>query len=69
MWQPGITLEEVERNTILTALRFYQGNRTKTSDALKMAVRTLQNKITKYEAEGYRVTPAPAGQQQVCKVG
>lgn len=59
IWQPGISLDEVERHTILGALKFYQGNRTKTADALKIAIRTLSNKIVRYKAEGFDVTPAP----------
>ncbi len=52
-WQPGISLEEIEREVIITALRFYQWNRTRTADALKLSVRTIQNKISQYVDEGY----------------
>ena len=47
-WQPGITLEEIEKQVILKALEFYQGNKTKTALSLGIAVRTLDNKLEKY---------------------
>lgn len=56
-WQPGISLEEIERNTIISALKFYQGNRTHAAGALKIALRTLTNKITKYREQGFTVPP------------
>jgi hypothetical protein len=52
-WQPGITLEEMEREVIITALRFYQWNRTRTADALSISVRTIQNKIALYLEQGF----------------
>lgn len=52
-WQPGITLEEIEREVILSALRFYQWNRTRTADALQVSVRTIQNKISQYIEDGF----------------
>jgi DNA-binding NtrC family response regulator len=50
-WQPGVTLEEIEKQVILAALRFYNQNRTVTADALGISVRTIQNKIAKWEEE------------------
>lgn len=47
-WQPGKTLEEVEKEIILVALRFYGGNKTKTAQALGIAIRTLDNKLKAY---------------------
>ena len=52
-WQPGISLEEMEREIIITALRFYHWNRTKTAESLQVSVRTIQNKIAQYIEEGF----------------
>lgn len=51
MWQPGRTLEEMEKEVILTAMRFYHGNKTHTASALGIAIRTLDNKLAKYRGE------------------
>jgi hypothetical protein len=51
-WVPGITLEEMEKQTILQAYRFYRSNKTQTAQALGIAIRTLDNKLEKYEADG-----------------
>lgn len=58
-WYPGLTIEEMEREAIIAALRFYQGNRTKASDALGISVRTMTNKIGKYKDQGHKV-PEPS---------
>lgn len=50
-WVPGITLDEMEKACILAALRFYRGNKSQTAYSLKISVRTLDNKIEKYEEE------------------
>jgi len=51
-WQPGMTLESIEKAAILQAFRFYRGNKTTTANALGIAIRTLDNKLEKYEADG-----------------
>ncbi len=51
-WVPGIKLEDMEKACILQAIRFYRGNKTQTSIALGIAIRTLDHKLEKYEAEG-----------------
>lgn len=48
-WQPGMTLESMEKMCILSALRFYRGNKTQCSIALGISIRTLDNKLEKYE--------------------
>jgi Bacterial regulatory protein, Fis family len=53
MWQPGITLEQIEREVILKALRFYQGNKTQTARALGVAVRTIDNKLECYKGSDH----------------
>lgn len=50
-WTPGMTLDEMEKQCILAAFRFYRGNKTQTAGALKIAIRTLDNKLEKYEAD------------------
>lgn len=52
VWSPGVTLEEIEKQVILKAFRFYRGNKTTTAGALGIAVRTLDNKLEKYENDG-----------------
>jgi hypothetical protein len=47
-WQPGVTLEDIERETIKQALAFYRGNKTKTAASLDIAIRTLDYKLEKY---------------------
>lgn len=47
-WSPGVTIEQIEEGVIKKALRFYQGNKTKTAQSLGIAVRTLDNKLSKY---------------------
>ena len=50
-WQPGISLESMERQVILAAFRYYRGNKTATAQSLGIAIRTLDNKLEKYEAD------------------
>lgn len=51
-WVPGITLEEMEKQCILSAYRFYRQNKTQTANALGIAIRTLDARLEKYEATG-----------------
>lgn len=51
-WQPGVTLDEIEKKIILAALRHYSGNKTKTADALNIAIRTLDYKLDRYKNKG-----------------
>lgn len=50
-WAPGVTLDAIEKQVILMAFRFYRGNKTATSNALGIAIRTLDNKLDRYMAE------------------
>lgn len=52
VWSPGVTLDAIEKQVILKAFRFYRGNKTATAQALGIAIRTLDNKLEKYEADG-----------------
>jgi DNA-binding NtrC family response regulator len=49
------TLEDVEREHILTALRRHDGNRTATAAELGISRRTLQYKISEYQRQGHPV--------------
>ncbi len=53
-WVPGITLDEMEKQCILQAFRFYRGNKTQTAGALGIAIRTLEHKLERYEADAKR---------------
>jgi two-component system response regulator AtoC len=47
----GMTLDEVERRLIIETLRQHQDNRTKTAEALGISLRTLRNKLNKFEEQ------------------
>lgn len=51
-WVPGLTLDEVEKQCILKALQWFRGNKSQTAIALGITVKTIDNKLEKYEAEG-----------------
>jgi two-component system response regulator FlrC len=51
-WMPGRTLNDIERNVILDALKYHQGNRTHTAKALGISIRTLRNKLAEYRLLG-----------------
>lgn len=51
-WSPGVKLEDIERQVILAAFRHFRGNKTATANSLGIAIRTLDNKLEKYEADG-----------------
>lgn len=47
-WQPGMTLADVEKATILHAFRHFRGNKTQTAQALGITVKTIYNKLESY---------------------
>ncbi|MBI4925144.1 MAG: sigma 54-interacting transcriptional regulator [Bdellovibrio sp.] len=53
-WLPGKTLNDIERNVILEALQYHNGNRTHTARALGISIRTLRNKLAEYRRLGIR---------------
>lgn len=59
LWQPGRTLEEVEKDVIVAALRFYQNNKVHTARALGICYKTLNNKLEVYN--GTTKIPGPDG--------
>ncbi len=48
-WQPGQTLEDIEKIVILSALGFYQNNKSRTASALGITAKTLYNKMEKFK--------------------
>ena len=52
VWRPGRTLDEIERNVILEALKHFSGNRTHAAKALGISIRTLRNKLAEYRVMG-----------------
>lgn len=51
-WNPGATLNDIEKKIILDALGYHKGNRTHTAKALGISIRTLRNKLADYRKEG-----------------
>ncbi len=47
-WSPGVTLDDVEKQVIVMAYRFYRNNKTQTASALGISIRTLDSKLEKY---------------------
>jgi len=52
---PVQTLEDVEREHIISALRRNDGNRTATALELGISRRTLQYKLSEYQKQGFAV--------------
>lgn len=48
IWSPGVTLEAIEEQVIGKAYAFYKQNKTATSNALGISIRTLDAKLEKY---------------------
>lgn len=51
-WSPGVTLEDVEKQVIINAYKFYRGNATQTAISLGISEKTIRNKLEKYEQDG-----------------
>ncbi len=51
VYRPGMTMEEMEREAIVAALREVDGNRRKAAELLGIGERTLYRKIRKFELE------------------
>ena len=52
---PARTLDEVEREHILSTLQRHDGNRTATANELGISRRTLYYKLTEYQKQGFEV--------------
>lgn len=46
---PILALEEIEKTHILRTLSFYEGNKTRAATALGITIKTLYNKLNRYE--------------------
>ena len=57
-WKP---LYIVEIEYILSALKYYDGNRTQTAKALKISLRCLRMKLGQAHQLGYDVEPPKTG--------
>ena len=44
-----VELEELEKSHILKTLDYYQGNKTKAATALGITIKTLYNKLNRYD--------------------
>lgn len=47
-WQPGMTIDDVEKLVILKALKWFGNNKKVTAQALGIALRTLDYKLERY---------------------
>ncbi len=50
-----VSISKLEQLAILRSLKLFEGNRTKTADALQISIRTLRNKLNEYRAQGIEV--------------
>jgi DNA-binding NtrC family response regulator len=48
-WQPGKTLDQVEKEAIQLAMNFFQNNKTHTARALGISFTTLGKKLDRYK--------------------
>jgi len=47
-WSPGVTIEDLEKEAVIKAFRFYNQNKTHTANSLGIAIRTLDSKLEQY---------------------
>ena len=57
LYQPGMTMAEVERATIEAALQEYRGNRRRAAEVLGIGERTLYRKIKEYKLPEALLSP------------
>lgn len=48
MWNPGMTMYEMEKQVLLAAVRFHRGNKTAAAMSLGLSARTVYNKLDSY---------------------
>lgn len=51
VWQPGVELEEIEREVIEAALKYFAYNKQQAANSLGVSVRTIHNKIKKWQSD------------------
>lgn len=71
-WQPGLTMAALEREVILAAFRFYDGNKTATARALDLDIKTISTRLEKYadddvKAEAARVDEVKKAEELLAK--
>ncbi len=49
MWTPGKTLEDVEIETIIAAMKYHEQNKTRAAESLKISIRTIDAKLARHE--------------------
>lgn len=64
IWSPGVKLEDIEKMVILKAFAFYRNHKAATANALGIAIRTLDNKLARYEQEAQQFEDQQAAQAQ-----
>lgn len=50
-WVPGLSLEAVEKECILQAIRYFRGNKTAAANSLGISVRNVDQKLAKYQQD------------------
>lgn len=50
-WSPGMKLDDLEKRAILSAYSYYRENKTATANSLGISIRTLDNKLEKFEMD------------------
>ena len=54
--QPGVTLQQAERQLLEKTLRATGGNRTRAAELMGVSLRTVRNKIREYGLPAWRTT-------------
>lgn len=67
-WTPGMTLEQIEEEVIKKALALYSGNKTKTAQALGIAVKTIDNKLAEYKKKESMELPDAEKQKELARL-
>lgn len=50
-WAPGVTLKDIEKQTVRRAFDHFRGNKTQTSVALGISIRTLDTRLDELKAD------------------
>lgn len=56
-WKPGKSISEIEREELIAALWHFDGRTDKVAESLGVSVRTVQNKILRYDLDEFRKSP------------
>jgi DNA-binding NtrC family response regulator len=51
---PDLTLDDIEKSTVLERLERFSGNRTQTAVSLGISVRTLQRRLKRWDADEHQ---------------